>query len=259
MEKYAVRIKTGIKTLDEMLGGGLYEGSSLLIKGAPGTGKTTLGLQFIYNGITKYNENGLIITFEEFPQKLYRDALSLGWDLKALEKKNKLKVVFTSPEIFIKDLKSGEFITKLVAEMNVQRVLIDTVSYFQGITGEAFALRKIFTKVIYGLEKENITSVLVEESGENGMDSDSVTHDFAYVVDAVVSLRFVEMEGFIKKAILVLKTRGSRHCNKIREFTIDQKGIDIKNKFERVEGIMRGDTRKVIFTRMEKFFVKKIK
>ncbi|OGF47976.1 MAG: hypothetical protein A2452_04800 [Candidatus Firestonebacteria bacterium RIFOXYC2_FULL_39_67] len=253
------RVKTGIKGLDEMLGGGLYEGSSMLLKGAPGTGKTTLGLQFIHNGITKFNESGLIVTFEEFPQKLYRDALSLGWDLKDLEKKNKLKVIFTSPEIFLKDLKSGAFITKLVAEMNIRRVLVDTVSYFQGLSGEAFELRKIFTKVIYGLEKENITSVFVEESSDSGVDVVSVTHDFSYVVDVVVSLRFVEVEGAIKKAILVLKTRGSEHDEKIREFMINKKGFDIKNKFESVEGILSGNTRKVISERLENFFVKKLK
>jgi len=253
------RVKTGIKGLDEMLGGGPYEGSSLLLKGAPGTGKTTLGLQFIYNGITKFNEGGLIVTFEEFPQKLYRDALSLGWDLKALEDQNKLKVIFTSPEIFLNDLKNGAFITKLVAKMNVRRVLVDTVSYFQGLSKEAFELRKLFTKVIYGLEKENITSIFVEESCDSGLDAVSVTHDFSYVVDIVVSLRFVEVEGSIKKAILVMKTRGSEHDEKIREFTINKRGIDIKNKFESVEGILSGNTRKVISERLENFFVKKLK
>ncbi|MFH1073575.1 MAG: ATPase domain-containing protein [Candidatus Firestonebacteria bacterium] len=259
MKNGAKRIKTGIKGFDEMLGGGLYEGSSMLLKGAPGTGKTTLGLQFIYNGITKFDEGCIIITFEEFPQKLYRDALSLGWDLKALEEKNKLKVIFTSPEIFMKDLKSGAFITKLISEMNVRRVLIDTVSYFQGLSKEAFELRKIFTKVIYSLEKENITSIFVEESVDNGFDAINLTYDFSYVVDVVVSLRFVEVEGSIKKAILVLKTRGSEHDGKIREFTINFKGIDIKNKFDSVEGILSGNTRKIISDRLENFFVKKLK
>jgi len=70
--KNTARVKTGIKELDEILGGGLYEGSSLLVKGAPGTGKTTMGLQFIYNGITKFKEGGLIITFEGPPKTLPR-------------------------------------------------------------------------------------------------------------------------------------------------------------------------------------------
>lgn len=259
MKNSITRIKTGIKGLDEMLGGGLYEGSSLLVKGAPGTGKTTMGLQFIYNGIEKFKDGGLIVTFEEFPQKLYRDALSMGWDLQALEEQKKLKVIFTSPDIFLRDLKSGAFLTRMVSQMNLRRVMIDTVSYFQVLTDETFALRKLFNKVIYGLEKESITSVFTEEVEENGPEVTSRTQGFSYAVDAVISLRFVEDEGSIKKAILVLKTRGSDHDAKIREFVITSRGVDIKNKFESVEGILSGNTRKVFSEKMENFFVKKIK
>ena len=81
------RTPFGIKGLDEMICGGLLEGSANLVEGAPGTGKTTIGTEFIYNGITRFNEPGCIITFEEFPQQYYRDALKFGWDLKKLEAK----------------------------------------------------------------------------------------------------------------------------------------------------------------------------
>ena len=77
------RTSTGIMGLDEMLRGGLPSGSTVLIQGAPGVGKTTFGLQFLYHGATKANEAGLLVTFEEFPESIYRDALNLGWDLRA--------------------------------------------------------------------------------------------------------------------------------------------------------------------------------
>ena len=80
------RVKTGIEGLDKMLNGGFLPQTANLIEGAPGTGKTTLGMQFIYSGITRYNEPGVILTFEEFPQQYYRDAASLGWDFKKLER-----------------------------------------------------------------------------------------------------------------------------------------------------------------------------
>jgi len=185
--------------------------------------------------------------------------LSFGWDLKFLEKQKRLKVIFTSPDIFLRDLKSGKFLTKLVSEMNLRRAMIDTVSYLQMLTEETFKLRKLFTQVLYGLEKEGITSIVTEESDENGTEVNKGTQGFAYAADAVISLRFVEDEGSIKKAILVLKTRGSAHDAKIREFEVTGKGIDIKNKFEKVEGILSGNTRKVFSERMENFFVKKLK
>ena len=74
------RVKTGISGLDEMLGGGFLSKTANLVEGAPGTGKTTLGMQFIYNGITRYKEPGLILTFEEFPKQYYYDAAAFGWD-----------------------------------------------------------------------------------------------------------------------------------------------------------------------------------
>jgi circadian clock protein KaiC len=79
------RIRTGIAGLDEMLNGGFIAQSANLIEGAPGTGKSTLGMQFIYNGITHFDQPGLILTFEEFAQQYYADAESFGWDLRALE------------------------------------------------------------------------------------------------------------------------------------------------------------------------------
>jgi circadian clock protein KaiC len=100
------RVKTGVKGLDEMLGGGFLRDTANLIEGAPGTGKTTLGMQFIYNGIVQADEPGLIITFEEFPQQYYRDAAAFGWDFKELEKKGLLKIIMTSPEVSRMDIES---------------------------------------------------------------------------------------------------------------------------------------------------------
>jgi circadian clock protein KaiC len=76
------RSQFGIEEVDRILGGGFISGSSNIVEGAPGTGKTTFGVQFIVNGIEKFNEPGLIITFEEFPSQYYSDAANFGWDLK---------------------------------------------------------------------------------------------------------------------------------------------------------------------------------
>ena len=78
------RVATGIAGLDEMLSGGFIPGSAILLRGAPGTGKTTLALQYLLHG-ARNGEPGLLISFEEFPQSLHRDAASLGWDLNELE------------------------------------------------------------------------------------------------------------------------------------------------------------------------------
>ncbi|MDG6146414.1 hypothetical protein NF717_12290, partial [Lactococcus formosensis] len=77
---------------------GLLRGSAVLVEGAPGTGKSTLGMQYIYEGATVANEPGLILTFEMFPRQYYRDASNFGWDFHKLEAANKLRVIMSSPE-----------------------------------------------------------------------------------------------------------------------------------------------------------------
>jgi len=79
-----------------MLGGGFLGQSANLVEGAPGTGKSTLGMQYIYNGIAQFNQPGLILTFEEFAQQYYDDAANFGWDFRALEQASKLRVIMTS-------------------------------------------------------------------------------------------------------------------------------------------------------------------
>ncbi|HID08363.1 MAG TPA: hypothetical protein EYP10_14585, partial [Armatimonadetes bacterium] len=84
------RILTGIAGLDQILYGGVPQGNAILVEGPPGSGKTTLGLQFIVEGIRQFDENGIVVTFEQFPQQLYRDAATFGWNLQQLESENKL-------------------------------------------------------------------------------------------------------------------------------------------------------------------------
>ncbi|HLN31647.1 MAG TPA: ATPase domain-containing protein, partial [Gemmataceae bacterium] len=85
------QIQTGIYGLDEIFLGGILKGNLILVEGAVGTGKTLLGVEFIYRGITEQDEPGIIVVFETSPKKLIRDAAGFGWDLDELQQRNKLK------------------------------------------------------------------------------------------------------------------------------------------------------------------------
>ncbi|MGY5855589.1 MAG: ATPase domain-containing protein, partial [Candidatus Thorarchaeota archaeon] len=87
------RTKTGITGLDEIIGGGIIEGSTVLVSGQSGSGKTVFGLQFLYNGITKYNEPGVFVTLETRPNELRTEAAQFGWDFSTLEQKNALTII----------------------------------------------------------------------------------------------------------------------------------------------------------------------
>lgn len=119
-------IQTGIKGLDEIFMGGIKQNNIILLEGSPGTGKTTLGLEFIYRGAKELKENGLIISFELSPQKLLRDAKGFGWDLDQLQKKNKIKIIYTSPMVVLQELQSpNSVLINEIKSLGAKRILID--------------------------------------------------------------------------------------------------------------------------------------
>ncbi|MEM7030763.1 MAG: ATPase domain-containing protein [Chloroflexota bacterium] len=240
------RVKTDIEGFDAMLGGGFIPQTANLIEGAPGTGKTTLGMQFIYNGIVNYDEPGLIITFEEFPQQYYYDAASFGWDFRKLEDEGKLKIIMTSPEVTRNDLENvGGLIETQIARMGIKRIFVDSITHFERLTQNQTDLRLIEFGFINALKREGLTSLLAKESPALLGDSPEGDSEIAFVVDSYSILRYVEIDSAISKAVLVLKMRGSDHAKDIRQYEITpQAGFQLKSKFTGQEGILSGAPRR---------------
>src|SRR5260370_27336477 len=101
-------IQTGIYGLDQIFLGGILKGNVILVEGAAGVGKTLLGVEFIYRGITEHDEPGIIVVFESSPRKLIRDAMGFGWNLDEMQQQNKLKIIFTSPKVLDQELRSPD-------------------------------------------------------------------------------------------------------------------------------------------------------
>ena len=248
------RVKTGIKGLDEMLCEGLLPQTANLVEGAPGTGKTTIGMQFIYTGITQFDEPGLIITFEEFPQQYYHDAAVFGWDFEKLEKENKLKVIMTSPEVSRLDVESvGGMIETYAAQMGARRVLVDSITHFERLTQDPVELRLLEYGFINALKREGLTSLLTRESSTLLGEAPEGDGQIAFMVDTYILLRYVEIESTIRRALLVLKMRGSDHAKDIRQFEITDHGIEVQSRFEGREGIMSGSPRRMADSFVEAF------
>ena len=248
------RVQTGITGLDEMLFGGFLPQTANLVEGAPGTGKTTIGMQFIYNGIVEFNEPGLIITFEEFPQQYYHDASEFGWDFEQLEKDGKLKVIMTSPEVSRLDVESvGGMIETSVSKMGARRVLVDSITHFERLTQDPVELRSLEYSFINGLKREGLTSLLTRESPTLLGEASHEDSNVAFVVDSYTLLRYVEIESTIHRALLVLKMRGSDHAKDIRQFEITEHGVEVRSKFEGREGIMSGNPRRMVDSFVEAF------
>jgi circadian clock protein KaiC len=248
------RVKTGIAGLDEMLGGGFLPETANLVEGAPGTGKSTLGMQFIVNGIQLYNEPGIILTFEEFPQQYYRDAEAMGWLFTDLEKEDKLRVIMTSPEVGKADMERvGGRIESLAREIGAKRILVDSLSHFERLTRDPIELRSIIFSFANALKREGFTSIFTRESPVLIGEGDLANEDIAFLMDSYLMLRYVEIESAIHKALLVLKLRGSDHAKDIRQFEITGTGIEVRSKFEGREGILSGSPHRMAESFVEAF------
>jgi circadian clock protein KaiC len=233
------RVQTGVPGLDEMLHGGFLEGSAVLVQGAPGTGKTTLGLQFLHTGIVKEDEPGLLITFEEFPYSLLRDANAHQWDLRALEEANKLRIIFTSPNILLSNLQSPTSpLNRTIMNWGVRRIVLDSVSHFNRITRDHNQLRDIYTTLVNGLKREGITSILTSEM--SGTKLYAERDKLSYVVDTILMMRYVEVNSAIQRALLILKMRGSAHAKGIHRYEIKPGGIEVTERFEGLQGLLTG-------------------
>lgn len=244
------KVKTGITGLDEMLSGGIHRGSICLIKGAAGTGKTSIGIEFLVRGIENFSENGLLVTFEHFPKELYRDALSLSFDLKEHENEKKLKILFTSPSVFLSSLEEpdGEF-DELVSNYDIKRCFIDSINHLEGLSSDPNILRKKIYSFLNALKRHEITTMIAQEDLSLTGELKTVEYGVSYIVDTLIQLRYVEINSSLEKAILIIKERASAHDKKIRKLDITSNGIKIEKEFEGVEGVLSGSPRKTLFAK----------
>lgn len=229
------RVPSGIPGFDNLLYGGFLEGDAVLVAGAPGTGKSTLGMQFLYEGILRYDEPGFFITFEEFPQQIYRDALNFGWDFRGLEEEDKLKVLFTSPDLMYQDIKRHEGIfPEMIREIGAKRVVVDSITHFQRLASNPGELREIIYSLINALKREGLTPLLLRELVE-GEVVGTVAEE--YTADAVVHLTMDRVNEQRMRYLEVLKSRGSRHVPAKSLFYIHDQGIEVVPPFQ--EGFFR--------------------
>jgi circadian clock protein KaiC len=122
-------VKTGISGLDAILSSGIPRGNVVLLEGGIGTGKTTMGVEFVYRGASMFGEPGIIVLFEVSPDRLVRDAACFGWDLHALERQRKLKIIFTTRQVFRQELQqAARRLFAEAAEIGARRIYVDGVA-----------------------------------------------------------------------------------------------------------------------------------
>jgi len=219
-------IKTGTDGLDEVFFGGIIPNNALLIEGTPGAGKTTLGLQYIYKGALLYGQPGIIITFEEEPEKLYRDALVFGWNLREMESKNLVRVIPSSPEA-VRDmlLKPESGFTKLSKSIGASRVMVDSVTHFRRMTENVQQLRVLLSKFLTGLMKLTTSAVLIKEIESDQREGANIEE---YIADTVIRLSYEQRTRRRRERFLeVVKSRGQNHLSGRHTMKFTDSGLEV--------------------------------
>lgn len=227
---YPERFRTGVPGLDDLLSGGLLAGRTLLIKGAPGSGKTTLGLQMLVAGATDFDQPGVLLTFEQLPDQLTADVSGFGWDLSQLRRDGRLHILFIRPEEVLEG--EGRQENRLIAQIDdlvedhgVRRVMIDSLSHIQPFAATDPKARALLMKFLVRLKMMGLTPIMTAELG----DVDATAGLDAYLVDAVFQLR-QEIDGLGQpghRHIEIVKTRGQDHLSGRHPFEIGARGVVI--------------------------------
>jgi KaiC domain protein len=228
------RVQTKIPGLDEILNGGIPERNVVLVSGGPGTGKTILSQQFLWNGL-QIGEAGIYVALEEHPVQIRQNMLQFGWNVRPYEEKNQFALIdaFTAgigkareyEKYIVTDLSDiREFIDVLsqaVKDINAKRVVIDSVTSLY-INKPSLA-RGIILQLKRALAGLGCTTLFVSQIsvGERGFGGPGVEHG----VDGIIRLDLDEIDGELKRSLIVWKMRGTSHSMRRHPFDITDKGI----------------------------------
>ncbi len=222
------RVKTCIQGLDELMGGGIPKTQLALLTGTSGTGKTMFCTQFMYNGVKKFNENGVYLSLEEPIDSIKENARTLGWDFDSLEKTKKFAFIRYDP-FHIEEVFS--MLESTVRQIKAVRVVVDSVSAIGLHIKDKTELRRMIFNLSLILRKLGCTALITSEivPGSKGISRYGVEE---FVSDTVIVLYYERLQSTFSRALQVWKVRGSAHSEKLHPYKIDNDGITVYPKEE---------------------------
>jgi circadian clock protein KaiC len=232
------RISTGIPTLDEMFGGkGFYRGSSILVSGLAGTGKTSIAAYFV-DEACKRKEKAIFFAFEESPPQIIRNMKSIGLNLEPHIKKGLLQFQSARPALYGLEMHLSS-IYKIVREFKPKIVVLDPITNLVSV-GLINEVNSMLLRLIDFLEGESITVMLTalmkvfDEKMDEGVSS---------LVDTWINVKDIESNGERNRVVNIMKSRGMKHSNQVREFIISERGLNLIEIYLGPNGILLGSQR----------------
>ncbi len=229
-----VRLAMGVPRLDDMLGGGLPAGYSLLVAGPSGSGKTILATAFLAEGARR-GEPGVIVAFEQTPSQ------SRTRTINDMVRAGQIGLINTRAlDLSIDEI--VQHLINLIQQMKATRVVIDSLSGFELAVAPTFRedFRESLFRMVAVLASLDVTVLLTSELEDRYTDLRFSPYGSAFLTDAIIVQRYIEVESRLKRVIAVVKVRASAHSNELRQFEITDEGIIIGNPVLGFEGILSG-------------------
>ena len=219
------RLSLGIPDLDKMLGGGILEGDSLLVAGPSGTGKSALATQFIAEGL-RHGEPAIMAIFEERPQGYTDRANTFGLNLKSPQQTGKLEILYLRPLDLSVD-ETMQAILDAIKRVGAKRLVIDSLVGFEMALAPGFRadFRESLYRMIGALTGAGITILSTVEVEDSFTELQFSHYAISFLTDDIIRLRYVEIDGQLRKILVVVKMRGGNHSKDIREYVITDKGV----------------------------------
>jgi circadian clock protein KaiC len=230
-------LSSGVPALDQLLGGGINSGSSTVLVGPAGTGKSLLSLHYLSAAVAR-GERGALFVFDEELGLLFARAKGLGIDLEAMHKEKKLFI----EQMDAAELSPGEFshrVRRCVDRESIRTVVIDSLNGYQASMPEEQYIILHLHELLQYLNRQAVATFLTV--AQHGMVGDmKQTIDITYLADTVIMLRYFEALGRVRRAISVVKKRTGSHEDTIREFRINGRGIEVGPALQEFQGVLRG-------------------
>jgi circadian clock protein KaiC len=234
------RVSTGIAGLDEMMGGGIAVGDSLVLAGPAGSGKTTFAVQFIAAGL-RAGESAVIAVFEEHPEVYLERAKTFGVDFREAIKRGKLRIIYLRPLDLSVDETLSEIRTAVQA-LGATRVVIDSITGFEVALAPTFRedFRESLYRLIGALTGLGVTIYSTVELLASRDMFPLTGYQISFLTDEIINQRFVEIEGELRRVLAVVKMRGSNHSREFRLYDITSTGVLLRESLRDFDGISTG-------------------